>query len=275
MSFSVPNSDLRAIVPISAGIISLPSSVPAASSPTLQLLGMINEERQLSGLGDLELDSDLNRVALAHSRDMLENDFFAHESDSTGRLKDRLEQSNIAFHVAGENLGLASSLAEINRILFESPGHRANLLNPEFTNVGLGIVNKEDGSFLATQVFLRPPAGPSESRAMERGAVGQMNAERVANRTPPLVTDPIMQEAARANSNEVARTGQIDIERLQSQIEVRHPAATDIHAFVFQNPSINYILRLEDLASPIFRSVGFGLSTNPNRAATLLLGTDG
>ena len=84
-----------------------------------------------------------------------------------------------------------------------------------------------------------------------------------------------MLDAARANSNEVARTGQINLESLQSQIELRRPPAANIHAFVFQNPSINDILRLEDLARPIFRIVGFGLSTIPNRAATLLLGTDG
>jgi uncharacterized protein YkwD len=271
MSLSLPNSDLRAIVSISAGMLAR----PAATSPTQQLLGMINEERRRQGLEALTLNPSLNRVALAHSQDMLKNDFFAHESPRTGKLKDRLESADVDFHVAGENLAFASSLSEVNRILFESPGHRANLLNPEFTNVGLGIVNKEDGSFLVTQVFSKPRADQPDSKVVERETVGQMNAERVASQTLPLVIDPIMLDAARANSNEVARTGQIHLERLQSQIELRQPASQNIHAFVFQNPSINDILSIEDLASPIFRHVGFGLSTMPNRAATLLLGTDG
>ncbi|MDA0841118.1 MAG: CAP domain-containing protein [Planctomycetota bacterium] len=275
MSLSFPNSDLRSIVPISTGTLALSSSTTAAASPTSQLLGMINDERQRNGLDALNLDSRLSRVALAHSRDMLETDFFAHDSPSTGNLKQRLESANIDFPVAGENLGFASSLSEVNRILFESPGHRANLLNPEFTNVGLGIVNKEDGSFLVTQVFSKPSSIQSDSKVVERETVGQMNAARVANQTPPLVTDPIMLDAARANSNQVARTGQIDLDLLQSQLELRRPPSQNIHAFVFQNPSINDILKLEDLASPIFRTVGFGLSTMPNRAATLLLGTDG
>jgi len=271
MSLSLLNSDLRFIVPISTGTIAR----PAATSPTQHLLGMINEERRRHGLEALTLDSSLNSVALSHSRDMLENDFFAHESPATGKLKDRLETANINFHVAGENLAFASSLSEVNRILFESPGHRANLLNPEFTNVGLGILNKEDGSFLVTQVFSKPSSIQSDSKVMERETVGQMNAARVANQIPPLAIDPIMLDAARANSNEIARTGQIDLESLQSQLEIRRPASQNIHAFVFQNPSINDILHIEDLTSPIFRHVGFGLSTMPNRAATLLLGTDG
>ena len=116
---------------------------PAGKSSELSLLGAMNAARAAHGLGPLHFDAALERAAHAHSADMLRRNYFAHGSFG-GRM--------LAFHVkgptAGENLawgtGPYGRAATIVQEWLASPEHRANLLRPGYSRVGLGIVQ---GSF--------------------------------------------------------------------------------------------------------------------------------
>lgn len=120
------------------------------------LLSLIAAERKRRKLPPLSVDAKLTRVAEGHSNDMLANRFVAHTSPTTGEAIDRVDQSGLDVSLLLENIGRGYSAAEIHAGLMESPGHRANILNPDVRLIGIGVVAEQEGlrqAFLATQVF--------------------------------------------------------------------------------------------------------------------------
>ncbi|MER3497722.1 MAG: hypothetical protein C4308_03315 [Chitinophagaceae bacterium] len=109
-----------------------------------RMLELVNQERIKNVLHPLKADSELTIVARAHSHDMFARGYFAHVSPDGKSPFDRMKQANIQFLTAGENLALAHSLEIAHDGLMNSPGHRANILNPSYSRLGIGIL---DGSF--------------------------------------------------------------------------------------------------------------------------------
>jgi len=118
-----------------------------------EMLAMLNAERVAEGLPPLESDPALQEVARAHSSEMFSLGYFAHESPVSGSPADRLQAAGIPFSVAGENLAYAPTVEIAHRGLMQSPGHRANILSPEYTRVGIGVVSAPTGGKMFTQVF--------------------------------------------------------------------------------------------------------------------------
>lgn len=122
-----------------------------------QMLALVNEERAERGLRPLALDPQLVPVARAHSTEMFRLRYFGHVSPVTGTPFDRLAAAGIEYSRAGENLAYAHSVAVAHRGLMESPGHRANILRPEFTRIGIGVISAGPYGRMFTQLFLTPP----------------------------------------------------------------------------------------------------------------------
>ncbi len=118
-----------------------------------ELLSLVNQERERVGLPALVLDPALIPVARAHGAEMFELGYFAHESPVTGDPFDRLAVAEISYATAGENLALAPDVGTAHRGLMNSPGHRANILNPEFGRVGIGIVRSRYHGLMVVQEF--------------------------------------------------------------------------------------------------------------------------
>jgi uncharacterized protein YkwD len=114
-----------------------------------KMLGLVNEERVKQGLQPLSPDPELTEVARAHSRDMFARGYFAHLTPEGKTPFDRMRESHVSFTTAGENLALAHSLSIAHHGLMNSPGHRANILNPAYGRVGIGIL---DGGFYGLMV---------------------------------------------------------------------------------------------------------------------------
>ncbi len=114
-----------------------------------EMLQMINAERQKHGLKPLAADPEMQQVARAHSQDMFAKGFFAHDNLDGKDPFDRIRAANIHFGVAGENLALAQTVEIAHVNLMNSPGHRANILNPSFGRVGIGIL---DGGFYGLMI---------------------------------------------------------------------------------------------------------------------------
>jgi uncharacterized protein YkwD len=122
-------------------------AVLALASPAAALAGMsrsetsllreMNRVRAQHHLGALRFDTHLQRAARAHSREMLGDGVFAH-----GAFGSRMLQFNVTGNLAGENLawgtGFRGSAQGIVIAWLKSPEHRANLLRPSFTRVGIG-----------------------------------------------------------------------------------------------------------------------------------------
>ena len=115
----------------------------------LEMLELINKERQKVGLKPLVHDPELTPVARAHSQDMFRRGYFAHETPEGKSPFDRMRASGVQFRNAGENLALAQTLEIAHNGLMNSPGHRANILNEGFGRVGIGIL---DGGFYGLMI---------------------------------------------------------------------------------------------------------------------------
>lgn len=125
------------------------------------MVELVNRDRQRNKRRALTASAQLAQIAREHSRDMADNDFFNHRSPATGVLEDRLEAAGIipkwpstrAVSISyGENIAVDRTVAAAQANLMESPGHRKNILNRKFTQIGIGIVQKEESLWI-TQVF--------------------------------------------------------------------------------------------------------------------------
>lgn len=118
-----------------------------------QMLSMVNAERIKAGLNPLKADPQLTEVARQHSRDMFARGYFSHvEPDGKGPF-DRMREAGIRFTHAGENLALAQTLELAHGGLMRSPGHRANILRPQFGRLGIGIVDGGMYGLMISQEF--------------------------------------------------------------------------------------------------------------------------
>lgn len=108
-----------------------------------QVFELTNKERVNNGLQPLQVDYELSRVAHEKSRDMATNYYFSHDSPVYGSPFDMMRSYGITYRTAGENIAKGQRTpAEVVQAWMNSPGHRANILNPNFTHIGLGYVEQ-------------------------------------------------------------------------------------------------------------------------------------
>jgi uncharacterized protein YkwD/uncharacterized membrane protein required for colicin V production len=118
-----------------------------------KMLEMVNEERIKEGLKPLKADPEMSRVARAHSQDMFVRGYFAHVNPDGKNPFDRMKAANVSFRAAGENLALAQTLEIAHTNLMNSPGHRANILNPSFGRLGIGVLDGGYYGLMISQEF--------------------------------------------------------------------------------------------------------------------------
>ena len=118
-----------------------------------QMLDLVNRERVAAGLKPLEADPELTEVARRHSADMFARGYFAHDTPEGLSPFDRMRAANVRFATAGENLALAPTIPVAHTGLMNSPGHRANILRPEFGRVGIGVMDGGMRGLMVSQEF--------------------------------------------------------------------------------------------------------------------------
>ncbi|WP_429597823.1 CvpA family protein [Variovorax sp. PvP013] len=144
------------IAPESHESVRLPFSVARATPrPDLEaaMLVLVNEERVKAGLPALQADPQALDTARAHSRDMFARGYFSHIGPDGTTPFDRMRANGLRFRTAGENLALAPSLPMAHKGLMNSPGHRANILQPAFGRLAVGILDGGRHGLMVTQTF--------------------------------------------------------------------------------------------------------------------------
>lgn len=114
---------------------------------------LVNKEREKNGLPDLVWDMKLTEVGRAHSKDMFERGYFSHYTPEGLSPFDRMTAAGISFTYAGENLALAPSTDLAMQGLMNSPGHRANILSPNFHKIGIGAIDGGVYGLMFSQEF--------------------------------------------------------------------------------------------------------------------------
>lgn len=139
----------------SVTIPKIPDAARLKPEPTLetQMLDLINRERAAAGLTPLVADPDAQIVARAHSRDMWLRGYFSHVNPDGHDPFDRMKAAGLTYETAGENLALAPSLTIAHEGLMRSPGHRANILEPAFGRIGIGVISAGAEGYMFTQNF--------------------------------------------------------------------------------------------------------------------------
>jgi uncharacterized protein YkwD len=148
--------NLLTIRPDSNERVTLPFKVETTRArPDLEkrMLDLVNQERAAAGLRSLVPDPELTEVARKHSADMFARGYFAHDTPEGLTPFDRMRQSNVRFLTAGENLALAPTLQVAHTGLMNSPGHRENILRPQFGRVGIGIMDGGMRGLMVSQEF--------------------------------------------------------------------------------------------------------------------------
>jgi uncharacterized protein YkwD len=102
---------------------------------------MVNEERLKAGIATLSSSQEIATVSRAYAYDMWKRHYFSHYSPEGQNVGNRFENAEIRYTFAGENLALAPTLTLAMNGLMNSEGHRANILNPRFKKIGIGVVD--------------------------------------------------------------------------------------------------------------------------------------
>ena len=133
-------------------ILQIPQLESTVSSYESEVIRLVNEIRQQNGLRPLAANWELSRVARYKSQDMRNNGYFSHNSPTYGTPFQMLSAFGLSYRTAGENIakGYASPQAVVNGWM-NSSGHRANILNASYTQIGVGYVAK--GNYW-TQLFI-------------------------------------------------------------------------------------------------------------------------
>ncbi len=129
----------------------------AVKSIEKEVLELVNQERRNNGLQPLRGNWELARVARYKSEDMKRSNYFSHTSPTYGSPFDMLKSFRISYSAAGENIAAGQKTArEVMNSWMNSPGHRANILSPNFTELGVGYAEGGSQRTYWTQMFIRP-----------------------------------------------------------------------------------------------------------------------
>lgn len=148
--------DLLTVKPESNERVDLPFSVAQAgvdAASEARMLELLNGERTARGLKPLQPDDRIREVARRHSADMFARGYFAHLNPEGKSPFDRMREAGVRFGAAGENLALAPNVEVAHTGLMNSEGHRANILNPAYGRVGIGVVDGGLHGKMFTQNF--------------------------------------------------------------------------------------------------------------------------
>ena len=142
-----------------AGILAIAaqSSGPDVDARGLEekMTQLVNVEREARGLRPLEHIPVLSEAARKHSQIMVDLDKVSHEADGS-LMEERIREVIEDACRFGENITKHYTIEYALSDLMGSPGHRENLLDPEFTGIGIGIVQGKGGLLYITQDFFSP-----------------------------------------------------------------------------------------------------------------------
>lgn len=133
-------------------VINIPSTESSVTSYEKEVIRLVNEIRVKNGLRELKYNWELCRVARYKSQDMKDNRYFSHTSPVYGSPFQMMKSFGITYRTAGENIAKGQTTPQmVVDAWMNSSGHRANILNASYTEIGVGYV--ASGNYW-TQMFI-------------------------------------------------------------------------------------------------------------------------
>ncbi|NLY19346.1 MAG: SH3 domain-containing protein [Clostridiaceae bacterium] len=131
-----------------------PTPSTSLSKDEQKILDLINAERAKAGLPALKADPDLMNIARLKAKDMVENNYFSHQSPNYGSPFDMMRAHGISFRTAGENIAGNSTEEGAVKAWMNSEGHRKNILNGNFNLTGIGVYQSPKYGKIFVQMFI-------------------------------------------------------------------------------------------------------------------------
>ncbi len=123
-----------------------------------KVINLVNQQRANNGLPALKANWEVCRVARYKSQDMIDKRYFDHQSPTYGSPFNMMENFGIRFSAAGENIAYGQETpADVMNNWMNSPGHRSNILNPTYNQIGVGVAKASNGTCYWTQMFIKNP----------------------------------------------------------------------------------------------------------------------
>lgn len=136
--------------------VTIPLDDPQLVSLEQQVVNLVNQERTKHGLKPLTINWEVARVARYKSNEMRDRNYFSHTSPTYGSPFDMLKKFSITYKTAGENIAKGQTTAQaVMNAWMNSEGHRANILNANFTEIGVGYSSGNNTTYW-TQLFIKP-----------------------------------------------------------------------------------------------------------------------
>lgn len=136
--------------------ISIPNT-SGVSTLESQVVTLVNKERARRGLQSLKVGKTCSYVARLKSQDMINKGYFSHISPTYGSPFTMMQHFGLRFSAAGENIAYGQpTAASVMNAWMNSAGHRANILNPAYTYIGVGAAKNSKGVIYWTQEFIKP-----------------------------------------------------------------------------------------------------------------------
>lgn len=136
--------------------VNIPGQAPGRAFEQ-EVVRLVNVERTKNGLKPLKENWELSRVARVKSAEMANKGYFSHTSPTYGSPFDMMKSFGIRYSTAGENIAYGQrTAAEVMKGWMNSAGHRKNILNPNFTEIGVGYATNSKGTPYWTQMFIKP-----------------------------------------------------------------------------------------------------------------------
>jgi hypothetical protein len=195
---------------------------------------------------------------------MAEHRFVAHNSPTRGTTSERLQRAGLRSGLTLENVARGYGPREIFDGLMASPGHRANILNPDVTHVGVGVVADPSGNgLLVTQDFVAV-ATAIDTAAAAQSLLRAVNLARRGRGLTPLDERPTLtaaaREAAAAFFREPSRTQQQALQDASARVQREGLLYRRISVAAAFGPRIDGAERLEPLLDDASRFVGVGVA---------------
>jgi len=164
------------------------------SAARSELLNYINSSRQDHGLSSVTTTTSLNSVAQSHAEDMANNDYFSHINLKGQSPEDRRMEAGLPMPIS-ENIAKDVSITFAHHGLMRSGNHRKNILQKDWTTVGLGISLK-DGYLYVVEEFSTDTFSQSTLENYKNELLTEINKKRSDKNIPSLIYDPTLEKAA-------------------------------------------------------------------------------
>lgn len=138
----------------SSGNTSQSTQTSSMNANEKEVFNLINEQRTKSGLQALKVDDELQRVARIKAQDMVDCNYFSHNSPTYGSPFDMLKSFKISYKTAAENIAGNSSNSGAVTSWMNSSGHKANILNGSYNYTGIGVVSSSKYGKIFVQMFI-------------------------------------------------------------------------------------------------------------------------